>query len=97
MSAGRTGYALGPSEQGREEEAGGVDALGLGIVWYVVLLFSLTFHEAAHAWAALRGGDLHGHGAERDRDRRGLRRRHLPQVRRHQEVQRGQRLPQRRV
>ena len=29
----------------------------LGIVWYVVLLFSLTVHEAAHAWAALRGGD----------------------------------------
>lgn len=29
----------------------------LGIVWYFVLLFSLTFHEAAHAWAALRGGD----------------------------------------
>jgi Zn-dependent protease len=30
----------------------------LGIVWYVVLLFSLTVHEAAHAWAAKRGGDL---------------------------------------
>jgi len=27
------------------------------ILWYVVLLFSLTFHEAAHAWAAQRGGD----------------------------------------
>lgn len=26
-------------------------------IWYVVLLFSLTFHEAAHAWAAKRGGD----------------------------------------
>ena len=34
-----------------------VDTLLLGIVWYVVLLFSLTFHEAGHAWAALRGGD----------------------------------------
>jgi Zn-dependent protease len=27
-------------------------------MWYVVLLFSLTFHEAAHAWASKRGGDL---------------------------------------
>ena len=34
-----------------------LDTLILGIVWYVVLLFSLTFHEASHAWAALRGGD----------------------------------------
>jgi len=33
------------------------DAIALGLLWYVVLLFSLTFHEAAHAWAALRGGD----------------------------------------
>jgi Zn-dependent protease len=35
-----------------------VDQLVLGILWYVVLLFSLTVHEAAHAWAATRGGDL---------------------------------------
>lgn len=28
-----------------------------GLVGYVVLLLSLTVHEAAHAWAALRGGD----------------------------------------
>jgi len=34
-----------------------VPDLVLGLLWYVVLLFSLTFHEAAHAWAALRGGD----------------------------------------
>lgn len=27
------------------------------LLWYVALLFSLTFHEAAHAWAARRGGD----------------------------------------
>ena len=32
------------------------ELLGL-LVWYPVLLFSLTFHEAAHAWAAQRGGD----------------------------------------
>lgn len=30
-----------------------IDAL----VFYVVFLFSTTLHEAAHAWAALRGGD----------------------------------------
>jgi Zn-dependent protease len=29
----------------------------LAISWYVVLIFSLTLHEAAHAWAAARGGD----------------------------------------
>ena len=29
----------------------------LGLVAYIVLLLSLTVHEAAHAWAALRGGD----------------------------------------
>ncbi len=28
------------------------------IVFYVVFLFSTTLHEAAHAWAAKRGGDL---------------------------------------
>jgi Zn-dependent protease len=33
------------------------DSLLLGLVAYVVLLLSLTVHEAAHAWAALRGGD----------------------------------------
>ena len=27
------------------------------LVWYAVLLLSLTVHEAAHAWAALQGGD----------------------------------------
>jgi Zn-dependent protease len=29
-----------------------------GIVWYAVFVFSATAHEAAHAWAAKRGGDL---------------------------------------
>jgi Zn-dependent protease len=29
-----------------------------GFVWYVVFLFSTSLHEAAHAWAAKRGGDL---------------------------------------
>lgn len=29
----------------------------MGLVWYAALLVSLVVHEAAHAWAALRGGD----------------------------------------
>ena len=41
-----------------------MDYIGLAIAWYVVLLISLTFHEAAHAFAAMRLGDptasLHG-------------------------------------
>lgn len=32
--------------------------LVLGLVWYVVFLFSTTCHEAAHALAAKLGGDL---------------------------------------
>lgn len=32
--------------------------LASGLVYYVVFLFSATVHEAAHAWAAKRGGDL---------------------------------------
>ncbi len=27
------------------------------LLWYFAFLFSITLHEAAHAWAALRGGD----------------------------------------
>jgi Zn-dependent protease len=33
------------------------EELAFGLVAYVVLLLSLTVHEAAHAWAAMRGGD----------------------------------------
>jgi len=29
-----------------------------GLLYYLVFLFSTTLHEAAHAWAAMRGGDL---------------------------------------
>ena len=29
-----------------------------GLLWYIAFLFSTTCHEAAHAWAAKRGGDL---------------------------------------
>ncbi|MCP5066294.1 MAG: hypothetical protein GY946_06965, partial [bacterium] len=29
----------------------------LGLLWYAVFALSTTAHEAAHAWAALRGGD----------------------------------------
>ena len=31
--------------------------IGSGLIYYVVFLFSTTLHEAAHAWAAFRGGD----------------------------------------
>jgi Zn-dependent protease len=33
------------------------EALLFGLVWYMVFLVSLTFHEAAHAWAAKLLGD----------------------------------------
>lgn len=33
------------------------ERIALGITYYVVLLFSLSVHESAHAWAALRMGD----------------------------------------
>ena len=29
-----------------------------GLAYFAVFLFSATLHEAAHAWAAMRGGDL---------------------------------------
>lgn len=32
-----------------------------GAVWYVVFLFSVTLHEASHAWAALKLGDDTAH------------------------------------
>jgi len=35
-----------------------VPDLASGIIYYLVFLFSTTLHEAAHAWAAKRGGDL---------------------------------------
>jgi Zn-dependent protease len=34
-----------------------MENLADGFLFYVVFLFSTTLHEAAHAWAALRGGD----------------------------------------
>ncbi len=39
------------------ELVNGLDGLGGQIIFYVVFLVSVTAHEAAHAWAALRGGD----------------------------------------
>lgn len=33
------------------------DKLAIGLTSFVVLLFSLSFHEAAHAWMALKLGD----------------------------------------
>ena len=35
-----------------------MDQLVLAFGWYLVFLFSTTFHEAAHAWVAKLGGDL---------------------------------------
>ena len=34
-----------------------MDKITDGLVYFVVFLFSTTLHEAAHAWAAFRGGD----------------------------------------
>lgn len=33
------------------------DTMVLALVWYAAFLFSITVHEAAHAWAALKLGD----------------------------------------
>lgn len=33
------------------------DTLILGLTWFVVFIFSITLHEAGHAWAALKMGD----------------------------------------
>src|SRR4051794_20842391 len=33
------------------------DVIALGLIWYVVFLFSTTCHEAAHAFVANREGD----------------------------------------
>jgi Zn-dependent protease len=33
------------------------ERIAQGLTYYVVLLFSVSFHEAAHAWTALRLGD----------------------------------------
>jgi Zn-dependent protease len=33
------------------------ETVALALTYYVVLLFSLSFHESAHVWAALRMGD----------------------------------------
>src|SRR6267154_6190046 len=32
--------------------------LALGVIWYIVFLFSTTCHEASHSLAAKLGGDL---------------------------------------
>lgn len=33
------------------------ETVALGLMWFAAFLFSTTFHEAAHAWSALRLGD----------------------------------------
>ena len=35
-----------------------METLVYGIAWYIVFVISVIIHEAAHAWAAKRGGDL---------------------------------------
>jgi Zn-dependent protease len=35
-----------------------METLTTGIAWYFVFVISVTFHEAAHAWIAMRSGDL---------------------------------------
>ncbi len=37
-----------------------VDTLTLGLIWFVVFLFSTTCHEGAHALVAKLGGDPDG-------------------------------------
>lgn len=39
-------------------QALGPETLSLGLIWYIVFLFSTTCHEGAHALAAKIGGDL---------------------------------------
>ena len=34
-----------------------MEKVSLGMMWYLVFLFSTVFHEAAHAWTALKMGD----------------------------------------
>lgn len=34
-----------------------MDIVAMGLGWYAAFIFSVTLHEAAHAWAALRLGD----------------------------------------
>ena len=46
-----------PGSRGERVESLTPEVLALGITQFVVLLFSLSFHESAHAWTALRQGD----------------------------------------
>ena len=34
-----------------------MDSALSAIVWYLAFVFSVTLHEAAHAWVAKQGGD----------------------------------------
>ncbi|HJT23224.1 MAG TPA: site-2 protease family protein [bacterium] len=34
-----------------------MNTVTMGLIWYVVFLFSTVFHEAAHSWAAYKMGD----------------------------------------
>ena len=47
-----------PATHGRPTRGMRLNELLLGVIWYAVFIFSLTVHEAAHAYFAMRGGDL---------------------------------------
>src|SRR3974390_119056 len=34
-----------------------MNEVSMGLIWYIVFLFSTVFHEAAHSWVALKMGD----------------------------------------
>ncbi len=40
-----------------EDHVLSAETIAVGLMSYVVLLFSLSVHESAHAWTALRQGD----------------------------------------
>ena len=44
--------------------------IGDALLYFAVFLFSTTLHEAAHAWAALKGGDPTAYEAARSRSTR---------------------------
>ncbi|MBN2710839.1 MAG: site-2 protease family protein [Planctomycetes bacterium] len=38
-----------------------IQFLAMGMTWYVVLLFTITLHEAAHSWMSMQLGDYTAH------------------------------------
>lgn len=46
------------NHQGGERRSRMTEKIIDAVLWYIVFVLSVTIHEAAHAWAAKRGGDL---------------------------------------